>query len=264
VHKQVLSTVPVLFYYWAKAQDNAQIARFLNDHMAEVVGRYPDRFYGLGTVPLQDPQLAIAELERFASLGLVGVEIGSHVNDWNLDAPELFPFFEACARLNLAVFVHPWDMMAKEKMKKYWLPWLVGMPAESSLALCSLIFGGVLERLPHLRVAIAHGGGSFPYTLGRIQHGFEVRPDLVAVDNAIAPREYVGKFWVDSLVHDPAMLQVLVDLFGANRVAVGSDYPFPLGEHLPGKLVESMPWDAPTKALVKSGAALEWLGIQPG
>jgi aminocarboxymuconate-semialdehyde decarboxylase len=203
-------------------------------------------------------------LECFASLGLVGVEIGSHVNDWNLDAPELFPFFEACARLNLAVFVHPWDMMAKEKMKKYWLPWLVGMPAESSLALCSLIFGGVLERLPHLRVAIAHGGGSFPYTLGRIQHGFEVRPDLVAVDNPISPREYLGKFWVDSLVHDPAMLQVLVDLFGANRVAVGSDYPFPLGEHLPGKLVESMPWDAPTKAWVNSGAALDWLGIQPG
>jgi aminocarboxymuconate-semialdehyde decarboxylase len=261
VHRQVLSTVPVLFYYWAKAQDNLQIARVLNDHMAEVVARYPDRFYGLGTVPLQDPQLAIEELERFASLGLVGVEIGSHVNDWNLDAPELFPFFEACARLNLSVFVHPWDMMAKEKMSKYWLPWLVGMPAESSLALCSLIFGGVLERLPQLRVAIAHGGGSFPFTLGRIQHGFDVRPDLVAVDNNVPPRDYVGKFWVDSLVHDPRMLQYLVDLFGANRVAVGSDYPFPLGEHHPGALVESMNWDASTKALVQSGAALEWLGL---
>lgn len=262
VHRQVLSTVPVLFYYWAKAQDNLQIARFLNDHMAEVVARYPDRFYGLGTVPLQDPELAIQELERFASLGLVGVEIGSHVNDWNLDAPELFPFFEACARLNLSIFVHPWDMMAKEKMSKYWLPWLVGMPAESSLALCSLIFGGVLERLPQLRVAIAHGGGSFPFTLGRIQHGFDVRPDLVAVDNHVPPRDYVGKFWVDSLVHDPRMLQYLVDLFGANRVAVGSDYPFPLGEHHPGALVESMNWDAPTKALVQSGAALEWLGLK--
>jgi aminocarboxymuconate-semialdehyde decarboxylase len=192
----------------------------------------------------------------------VGVEIGSHVNDWNLDAPELFPFFEACARLNLSVFVHPWDMMAKEKMSKYWLPWLVGMPAESSLALCSLIFGGVLERLPHLRVAIAHGGGSFPFTLGRIQHGFDVRPDLVAVDNNVPPRDYVGKFWVDSLVHDPRMLQYLVDLFGANRVAVGSDYPFPLGEHHPGALVESMNWDASTKALVQSGAALDWLGLK--
>lgn len=261
VHKQVLSTVPVLFYYWAKAKDNLDIARFLNDHIADVVRRYPARFEGLGTVPLQDPELAIAELERFSSLGLRGVEIGSHVNDWNLDAPELFPFFEACARLNMAVFVHPWDMMAKEKMKKYWLPWLVGMPAESSLALCSLIFGGVLERLPSLRVAIAHGGGSFPFTMGRIQHGFEVRPDLVAVDNPYPPKSYLGKFWVDSLVHDPVALQYLVDLFGANRVAIGSDYPFPLGELEPGKLVASMPWDVQTKKWVQSGAALEWLGI---
>lgn len=108
------------------------------------------------------------------------MEIGTHVNAWNLDEPALFEFFAAAEELNAAVFVHPWDMIGRERMPKYWLPWLVGMPAETSLAACSLIFGGVLERLPSLRIALAHGGGAFPATWGRIQHAFHVRPDLCA------------------------------------------------------------------------------------
>ncbi len=116
-------------------------------------------------MPLQSPELAIRELERcIDELGLQGVQIGSHCNDWNLDAPELFPFFEAAADLGAAVLVHPWDMMGAASMPKYWLPWLVGMPAEQSRAGCCLVFGGVLERLPKLRVMLAHGGGSFPWT----------------------------------------------------------------------------------------------------
>ena len=126
-------------------------------------------------------------------LGLQGVQIGSHVDMWNLDAPELFPFFEAAADLGAAILVHPWDMMGRESMPKYWLPWLVGMPAEQSRAACCLIFGGVLERLPKLRVCFAHGGGAFPYTIGRIEHGFRMRPDLVATDNSRNPREYLDR-----------------------------------------------------------------------
>lgn len=259
VDVQVLSTVPVMFSYWAKPEDTLEIAKFLNDHIADIVKRYPKRFVGLGTLPLQDPELAVQELIRCKEIGLAGIQIGTHVNEWNLDAPELFEVFAACQDLDMAVFVHPWDMMAKEKMPKYWLPWLVGMPAESSLALCSLIFGGVFERLPNLRVAIAHGGGSFPATLGRIQHGFDVRPDLCAVDNPIAPTNYMGKFWIDSLVHDPKMLEYVVDLVGANRVALGTDYPFPLGELEPGKLIKGMPWTDDQKEMLLSGAALEWL-----
>ncbi len=263
-HMQVLSTIPVLFYYWAKAQDALDVARFLNDHIAEACKRYPKRFIGLGTVPLQDPELAIRELERCMNeLGLAGVEIGSHVNDWNLSDPALFPFFEAAERLGAAVFVHPWDMMGTDRMTKYWLPWLVGMPAESSLAICSMIFGGVLERLPNLRVMFAHGGGSFPGTLGRIEHGFHCRPDLVAVDNPVNPREYLGKFYVDSLVHDPMMLKVIVDLFGADFVALGSDYPFPLGEDLPGKLIEDSSFSPDIKAKLLHGSALKWLNLSP-
>ncbi|NQW24945.1 MAG: amidohydrolase [Cryomorphaceae bacterium] len=259
VHMQVLSTVPVMFSYWAPAKDALEVARFLNDHIAEIVARYPGRFEGLGTLPLQDPELSIAELERCKAMGLKGIQIGSHINDWNLDAPELFSVFEACERLGMAVFVHPWDMMGAQTMPKYWLPWLVGIPAESSRAICSLIFGGVLERLPGLRVAIAHGGGSFAATLGRIQHGFDVRPDLCAVDNAVAPTQYVGKFWVDSLVHDPLALDFLTNLVGEDKVALGTDYPFPLGELTPGKLISSMDWNAEKKAKALGLNALAWL-----
>ena len=224
---------------------------------------YPRRFIGLGTLPMQAPELAIREMARCVKeLGLAGVEIGSHVNDWNLSDPRLFPVFQAAEELGAAVFVHPWDMMGKEKMEKYWLPWLVGMPAETSLAICSMIFGGVLERLPRLRVAFAHGGGAFPATIGRIEHGFQVRPDLCAVDNPVNPREYLGRFYLDSLVHDARMLQYLIELVGEQRIALGSDYPFPLGEAEPGKLIEAMVQLTPeTKARLLGGSALEWLNL---
>ena len=261
VDVQVLSTVPVMFSYWAKPKDCLEVSQFLNDHIAEIVQRYPKRFIGLGTIPLQDPDMAIAELERCMKIGLAGIQIGSHVNDWNLNTAELFPVFEAAEKLGAAVFVHPWEMMGQEKMQKYWLPWLVGMPAETSRAICSMIFGGVFERLPKLRVAFAHGGGSFPSTIGRIQHGFDCRPDLVAVDNNVPPKNYLGKFYFDSLVHDADMLRYLVKLVGVNRVALGSDYPFPLGEDVPGSLIEHMDFDASTKERLLSGTALEWLNL---
>ncbi len=211
---------------------------------------------------MQAPELAVDELERcVGDLRLAGVQIGSHVNDWNLSAPELFPVFQAAERLGASIFVHPWDMMGEARMKKYWLPWLVGMPAEVSLAICSMIFGGVFERLPKLRVAFAHGGGAFPGTFGRIQHGFDSRPDLCGVDNPVSPRAYLGKFFVDALVHDASMLRHIVDLFGAHRVAMGTDYPFPLGEDEPGRLIEeTFGANAELRDRLLYGTALEWLG----
>lgn len=212
---------------------------------------------------MQAPELAIEELRRCVNdLGLVGVQIGSHVNDWNLNAEELFPIFEEAEKLGACIFVHPWEMMGREKMTKYWLPWLVGMPAETALAICSMIFGGIFERLPKLKVCFAHGGGAFPFTLGRIEHGFNCRPDLVAVDNNVNPREYIGKFWVDSLVHDSKALDFLVETMGEDKVILGSDYPFPLGEDHPGSLVESSSTlSDPVKLKILETNALEFLGL---
>lgn len=260
---QVLSTVPVMFSYWAKPEHGLELSKFLNDHLAGVVNANPDRFAGLGTLPLQAPELAVRELERCLKLGLKGVQIGSHVGDWNLSDERLFPVFQAAEALGAAVFVHPWDMMGESRMTKYWLPWLVGMPAETSLAICSMVFGGVLERLPKLRVAFAHGGGSFAQTVARIDHGFASRPDLCAVDNKRRPSEYLGKFYVDSLVHDARTLRFILDVFGENRVALGSDYPFPLGEQRPGQLIEESThgFSAKTRERLLRGTALEWLGI---
>ena len=261
VHVQVLSTVPVMFSYWAQANDALEISKFLNDHIASIVHQFPKRFIGLGTVPMQNPELAIKELIRCKSIGLKGVQIGSNVNQLNLGEKRFEDFFAACEEYDMAIFVHPWEMMGQEHMQEYWLPWLVGMPAETSRAICSLLFSGTLEKFPKLKLAFAHGGGSFPATLGRIGHGFDCRPDLVAKDNPIHPATYLGKFWFDSLVHDSRMLQYLVDLAGPSRVALGSDYPFPLGENIPGELIKNMPWDEDTKNLLLHGAALQWLGL---
>jgi aminocarboxymuconate-semialdehyde decarboxylase len=259
---QVLSTVPVLFNYWSKPQDCADTSKFLNDGIAEIVKTYPKRFIGLGTVPLQNVNLGVKELERCKEIGMVGVQIGSNVNRLNLGEPQFFDFFKACEELSMSVFVHPWEMFGESDIQKYWLPWLVGMPAETSRAICSLIFSGVLERCKNLRICFAHGGGSFPATIGRIEHGFQVRPDLCAVDNPINPRNYLNKIYYDSLVHEPQMLDFLVKLVGAERVALGTDYPFPLGEEIAGSLIESMNYDDATKAKLFYKTALDWLNLE--
>ena len=261
VSVQVICTIPVMFSYDAKPADALELGRFLNDHIADLVTRFPKKYIGLCTVPMQDVDLAIKELERAKSIGHVGVQIGSNINSLNLDDPRFLPFFQACERLGMAILIHPWDMMGKSQMEKYWLPWLVGMPAEMSRAACSMIFGGVLERLRKLRVLFSHASGAFLATLGRIEHGFNCRPDLVAIDNKINPREYVGKFWVDSITHDEHLMRYVLSMQGSKRICMGSDYPFPLGDLKFGEYMEGMGLEKSELEDIFHGSAMSWLDL---
>jgi len=239
---QALSTVPVMFSYWANAKDALDVSQIINRDLNECIKKHPKRFVGLGNVPMQDPQLAASEMRRCVKeYNFSGVQIGSHINDWNLDAPELLPFWKEANDLECAVFIHPWDMQLGGRMSKYWAPWLVGMPGETAHAIQCMLFGGVLQRFPKLKVCFAHGGGAFPFTVGRFEKGFKCRPDLCATDTNVPPTKQLGSFYTDSLVHSEKSLQLLVDVIGEDKIMLGTDYPFPLGEDEAGKLIENHP-----------------------
>ena len=259
---QVVCTIPVLFAYFSKPKDGLEVARFLNDDLANLVNKYPKKYIGLGSLPMQDPELAVQELFRIKELGLKGVQVGSNIEDKNLNEPDFYPVWEACEKLGLAVLVHPWNMMGKKNMNKYWLPWLVGMPAETSRAMCSMIFGGIFDKFPNLRVNFCHASGSFLSTIGRIEHGFNSRPDLVAVDNQKNPRKYCGHFWVDCITHDQDMLRYVLKMQGSKRVTLGSDYPFPLGDLEIGEFINRMNLEESVVEDIFCNSTLEWLNLK--
>jgi len=259
---QVVCTIPVLFAYFSKPKDGLEVARFLNDDLANLVNKYPKKYIGLGSLPMQDPELAVQELFRIKELGLKGVQVGSNIEDKNLNEPDFYPVWEACEKLGLAVLVHPWNMMGKKNMNKYWLPWLVGMPAETSRAMCSMIFGGIFDKFPNLRVNFCHASGSFLSTIGRIEHGFNCRPDLVAVDNQKNPRKYCGHFWIDCITHDQDMLRYVLKMQGSKRVTLGSDYPFPLGDLEIGEFINRMNLEESVVEDIFCNSTLEWLNLK--
>jgi aminocarboxymuconate-semialdehyde decarboxylase len=251
-----------MFNYNLQGQDGMDLSIYLNDDIIKVCKENPGHFIGLGTIPMQSPEHAMKELKRIMSKGMAGVQIGSHVENTPLGDSKFFPIYELAEQLGACIFVHPWEMAGEEKMKKYWLPWLVGMPMETSFAICSLMFSGVFTKFPRLRFMFAHGGGSFPATIGRIEHGWKVRPDLVAIDESMNPRSFCGKFWLDSLVHDPVAFKLVADLVGKEKIALGTDYPFPLGELQPGELISEATFlsDAEKQDMLWKNA-FQWLGM---
>jgi aminocarboxymuconate-semialdehyde decarboxylase len=262
IDRQALSPPPVMFCYWADAKANQAFARMQNEHVAQVAAAHPSRFTGMATVPLQDVGLAIAEAAYAReALGLRAVEIGTCPAGRDFDDPELFPFFEACRDLAMAVFVHPAAPLAGgDRLQKHYFQLIVGNPIETALAISKLIYGAVLERLPDLRICFAHGGGAFPFTLARLNHGWHVRPEGSATIPR-EPREYARRVHVDSLTLSPRNLRFIVEELGADRVMLGSDYPFDMGDADPVASVGASGFDPAARRLIEGETAARFLGL---
>lgn len=231
VDMEVLSVYPYTLFYWLDADETANFARRQNDAIARVVKDNRDKFRGLATVPLQSVAAAKEEMERaILKLGLVGVEIGTNVNGMNLDDPSLYPFFERAEELNALILVHPIRVLGQERMRNYYLSVLVGNPSETSIAAASLIFGGVLERYPSLKVCFAHGGGFIPYQIGRLDRGYEVRPEPREMVKA-RPSSFLGRVYFDTVVYNESALSLLVSAAGAHNILLGSDSPLDMHDH---------------------------------
>ncbi len=236
---QVISATPMLFSYRADPGTTITWAAMINDMALEMCDADPNRLFTLSQVPLQDIDAACVEVSRAQRAGAKGVHIGNHVCGRNLDDPEIIRFLTHCAEENIPVLVHPWDMMAPERMSNYMLKWLVGMPAETHLAILSLILSGAFERLPEsLKICFCHGGGNFAAQVGRVDNAWR-RRDLVSADCPNPPSSYANRFFVDSAVFSDHALQQLAQVMGADRIMMGSDYPFPLGEIEPGTVIDT-------------------------
>jgi len=262
VDLQIISATPVLFAYNRPASQARECAQIFNDAALELCVRGKGRLKALCQVPLQDIDAACAELSRCMKSGHVGVQIGNHVGEKNLDDPGVLTFLRHCADEGAAVLVHPWDMFAPDRMPKYMMPWTVGMPAETQLSIVVMILSGAFDRLPAtLRICFAHGGGSFPYLLGRLENAWNHHP-VARAQCEHPPSHYLNRFSVDCAVFDQRAFHFLVNTMGTRQVMLGSDYPFPLGEERVGNLVRGSGFPEATKKQILGGNALRFLGIE--
>jgi aminocarboxymuconate-semialdehyde decarboxylase len=236
----VIGPSPEEFYYWTAPAVGARIAAEQNDGMAELARAHADRLVGLATLPMQDPGRAARELERAVTeLGLRGAEICTHVNGRDLDHPDLGPVYEAAERLRVPLFLHPQNWGDMRRLEDHHLWNLVGFPTETALAAARLILGGVFDRFPGLNVILPHGGGYFPYQVGRLDHGYEVRREA-RERLPRRPSEYLGNLYCDSLTHNALSLRFLIDRMGDGHVVIGSDYPFTMGDERPVATVRDL------------------------
>jgi aminocarboxymuconate-semialdehyde decarboxylase len=259
---QIVCATPVMFGDGWEAARAADWAARMNRKALEFCAAHPTRLKCLAQVPLQDLRLACEETVRAMRAGCIGVQIGNHLGDKDLDHPQLVEYLAFCAEKAVPLLVHPWDMMGSGRMRKWMLPWLVAMPAETQLGMLSLILSGALERLPQsLRICFAHGGGSFAYLLGRVDNAWKNR-DIVRQDCPQLPSAYARRLFVDSAVFDPGALRLLTDVMGTERVMLGTDAPFPLGEQEAGALVRACGFlDADTRSSILEGNARRFFDL---
>jgi aminocarboxymuconate-semialdehyde decarboxylase len=254
---QAISPAPRQTYYGADADLGLQTARILNDEIAEMCGKYPDRFVGLGTIPFQAPDLAIAELDRLhKSLGFRGIEIMTHVAGEDLAEPRFRKIFARCEELGLLIFIHSDGFTEAGRFRDHYFANVIGNPLDSTIAVHHLIFGGVLQDHPNLKIVVAHGGGYLPAYSGRIDHAAAARPDTCEHLRAM-PTTYLRRLYFDALVYTHHQLQYLVDLYGADHILVGTDYPADMGEIDPIGFIERCPGldDTERRAILGRNAA---------
>jgi aminocarboxymuconate-semialdehyde decarboxylase len=248
VRMAAISAAPPTLSYWADSASARDLTARMNESIAERVKSYPGRFVGLGTVPLQDIAASVAEAKRAVrELGLAGFQIGSNVGGKNLSHPDFSPFFAAIAELDVPLFIHPYIPAGEERMQAYYLHNLVGMVAETGLAIASVIYGGVLERWPNLKLCFAHAGGVYPYIVGRNDHGYKVRQKECREAIPHPPSYYFRQLYFDSITFHPLALRFLIDLVGSDRIVVGSDYPFDMGPFQPVEEVLNNPYLSETE-----------------
>jgi aminocarboxymuconate-semialdehyde decarboxylase len=259
---QVVSPTPVFFSYGRTGAQAAEVSAIFNDLALEITARAPERLLPFCQVPLQDADAACRELDRSIANGHRGVEIGNHVGDDDLDSEGVIAFLQHCAEQSVPVFVHPWDMPSSARLDRWMSQWLVGMPAETHLSVLAMILGGAFDRLPpDLRIAFAHGGGSFAMWTGRADNAWLQRNDIVRGRSESPPSSYLNRFSVDSVVFTEAALRLLIDVMGAERVMMGSDYPYPLGERPAGDVIRRSSISIDERAVILGENAHAFLGL---
>ncbi|TWO72929.1 amidohydrolase [Caenimonas sedimenti] len=240
VDVQVVSPSPNQYYYWADDALARDVVRVQNEHIAALCAKHPDRLQGLGTVALQQPQLAVEQLRHAVEvLGLRGVEISTTVEGRELADEAFEPFWAEAARLRCVVFLHPLGTWAFERLNRWYLTNVIGQPLETTVALSHIIFSGLLDRHPGLRLLAAHGGGYLPAYLGRFEHAWKVRPEAKSMLRP--PRDYLRRIWFDTVVYEPMAIRRLIDEVGITQLVTGTDYPFDMGSYDIAGLLAQVP-----------------------
>lgn len=233
----MISPAPIVYFYWLDADAGLEATRIVNDGIANMAAQFPDRLMGLGTLPMQNPDAAVAELERIVKQhGFRGIELGTSVENEQVADVRFRPVLRRAQELGVFIFAHPYSNSGVCNLDDYYLSNLIGNPLQTTLMVSHLMFSGVLDELKQLKICLAHGGGYVPYQIGRFNHGHKVRKETRA-QTKTKPNALLRRFYYDALTHDARALRYLIDLVGSDRVVLGTDAPFDMGEEHPVEML---------------------------